>query len=95
MASKGRQIINLIVGNKVYRTTRKMAMGVIDLAKEKFKDEGVNALVAVEKDDMINLRKDVFEDSQQLEKEIVTWIMAGYECHYYMNKEKEKQNEGM
>lgn len=91
MALKGR-LVNVVVGKKAYQMTMKMAKTVIDMAKQKYKEEGVNAVVAVKQGDMINLCHDTFEDREALSKEVAKWIRAGYKCYYHMVDEKEEQD---
>lgn len=79
-------IIKLIVNNKVHLISEKMANGVISIAKDKYLAQNVNAIVAIKKDDMVVLKKDVYEDTAAFEKEIHNWEHGGYTCCYVKAK---------
>lgn len=83
------QIVKVIIGKKVWEVSRKMANSIIEMAKQKYKKEGVNAVVAVEKDDVISLLKDTFDNTDALVKAISNWERGGYRCYYSL-----KQNGG-
>lgn len=63
-----------------------MALNIVLLAKEKYKKENVNAIVAVEKGKIFTLQKDVFEDTDAFVKAIQNWERGGYKCHYTTKK---------
>lgn len=84
------KMVTLIIGNKAWKSTRKMADATIELGKKKYKEENVNAIVAVEKDNMISLLKDVFDTTESLVEEITKWQRGGYKCYYTMKKQEEK-----
>ena len=85
---KNGQIVTLIIGDKAHQCSRKMALSAIELAKDKFKKENMNAIVAVEKREMISLMKDVFETTEKLLEEVDSWERGGYKCHYVQVKGK-------
>ena len=76
----------MVIGNKVWEVTNKMASSVIELAKQKYAKENVNAIVAVEKDNTVSLQKDVFEDTDAFVKAITNWQSGGYKCYYNTKK---------
>ena len=82
------KLVNMVVGDKLYECSRKMAMATIELAKQKYKKENVNAIVAVEKDGMITLLKDVHEETDSLIEEVTKWTKGKYKVHYVTTKQK-------
>ena len=80
------RIVKMVIGNKVWEVTNKMASSVIELAKQKYAKENVNAIVAVEKDNTVSLQKDVFEDTDAFVKAVESWERGGYKCYYNTKK---------
>ena len=80
------RIVKMVIGNKVWEVTNKMANSVIELAKQKYAKENVNAIVAVEKDNTVSLQKDVFEDTDAFVKAVANWERCGYKCYYNTKK---------
>ena len=79
-------LIKLIVDKKCYAVSEKMAMATIKLAKEKYKKENINAIVAVQKDDMIVMQKEVHEHRAAFEKAVKDWETSGYKVYYVRRK---------
>lgn len=67
--------------------TRKMASAVIELAKQKYKKENVNAIVAVEKSGIISMQKDV-HNGDSLVDAVANWMQGGYKVYYVKRGEK-------
>ena len=88
---KDGKMVTLVVDNAGYRCSRKMALATINLAKEKFEKEGVNAIVAVEKHGIVSLRKDVYEENEKFHKEIADWEKGGFKCYYVQVKGKKNE----
>ena len=84
--AKGDEMVTLIVGSKAYNCTRKMALATIELAKQKYLKEDVNAIVAVEKDGIISLQKDVYTNRFEMVNEVSVWNKGGYQVHYTVKK---------
>ena len=76
----------MVVGDKVWEVSRKMANVTIEIAKQKYRKENVNAIVAVEKDNIISLQKDVFDSTDALVKAVTNWERGGYKCYYETKK---------
>lgn len=74
------KLVSMVVGKKVWQVSYKMALGTINLAKEKY--QGQSAIVAVEKDDTVVLQKDVFDNTEEFIKAIEGWTKGGYKCYY-------------
>lgn len=83
-------LFKLIVDKKCYAVSEKMAMATIKLAKEKYKKENINAIVAVQKDDMIVMQKDVFDKTDAFVKAVANWERGGYKCYYTTKKDEVK-----
>ena len=82
------RILTVVIGTKAYNMTRKMALSVIDLAKQKYEKENVNAIVAVEKDGIIAMQKDVHKEDTMIDA-VANWTKGGYKV-YYTTKREEK-----
>ena len=80
------EVVRMIAGHKVWDVTRKMAKATIELAKQKYMKENVNAIVAVEKDGIISLQKDVYEETDAFVKAIQNWERGGYKCYFTTKK---------
>ena len=83
---KQNEIVKMVVGNKVWEVSRKMANATIELAKQKYMKENVNAIVAVEKDGIISMQKDVFDKTDAFVKAVANWEHGGYKCYYISKK---------
>lgn len=86
MAGKDSDIIKMIVGKKVWQISRKMVKAVISMAKQKYSEMNVNAIMAVEKDNIVSLQKDVYEDTDAFVKAVANWERGGYKCYYTTKK---------
>ena len=85
-------MVNLIVGNKAYIISEKMSNATISLALNNYSRQNINAIVALKKDNMVVLKKHVYDDEESLDKAVKEWEHGGYECYY--NKAKVKVNGG-
>lgn len=86
MKKSNSDIVHMVVGKKVWQITRKMVNETIKLAKEKYRKENVNAIVAVEKKNVYTLLKDVYTDNEEFIKAISNWEHGGYTCYYIAKK---------
>ena len=83
---KQNEIVKMVIGDKVWEVSRKMVNATIELAKQKYMKENVNAIVAVEKDGIIAMQKDVFDKTDAFVKEIQNWERGGYKCYFTTKK---------
>lgn len=83
---KQNEIVRMVVGTKVWEVSRKMVNATIELAKQKYMKENVNAIVAVEKDGIIAMQKDVFDKTDAFVKAIQNWERGGYKCYFTTKK---------
>lgn len=83
---KQNEIVRMVIGNKVWEVSRKMVNATIEMAKQKYMKENVNAIVAVEKDGIIALQKDVFDNTDSFVKAVTNWERGGYKCYYISKK---------
>lgn len=81
------KLVRMIVGTKLWQCSRRMAMNTIELAKQKYKEENVNAIVAVEKNGTITLLKDVHKDTDSLIEEVTKWTKGKYKVYYVTTKQ--------
>ena len=79
-------MIKLIIGEKVWEVSSKMAKVIVGIAKENYIKENVNAIVAVEKDGIITMQKDVFDNTDAFVKAVTNWERGGYKCYYTSKK---------
>ena len=79
-------MIKLIIGEKVWEVSSKMAKVIVGIAKENYIKENVNAIVAVEKDGIKNMQKDVFDNTDAFVKAVTNWERGGYKCYYTSKK---------
>lgn len=75
-------MVKMIVGNKTYITSEKMSNATISLALNSYSHQNINAIVALKKDDVVVLRKDVYDDEESLDKAVKEWEHDGYKCYY-------------
>lgn len=80
------KLVTLVVGSKAYNCTRKMAKATIELAKQNYEKQNVNAIVAVEKDGIISLQKDVYDSAEEMLDAVVTWTKGKYSVYYVTKK---------
>ena len=80
------KIVRVIIDKKVWEVSRKMANATIEIAKQKYMKENVNAIVAVEKDGTIAMQKDVFDKTDAFVKAIQNWERSGYKCYFTTKK---------
>ena len=83
---KVKKVVRVIIGKKVWEVSRKMANATIEIAKQKYMKENVNAIVAVEKDGTISMQKDVFDKTDAFVKAIQNWERSGYKCYFTTKK---------
>ena len=82
MVNAKNELVRVIIGHKVWEVSMRMAHQIIEVAKSKYKKENVNAIVAVEKDGIIEMQKDVFEDTEAFVEAVTNWERGGYKCYY-------------
>ena len=80
------KIVRVIIDKKVWEVSRKMANATIEIAKQKYMKENVNAIVAVEKEGTIAMQKDVFDKTDAFVKAIQNWERSGYKCYFTTKK---------
>lgn len=81
-----KKVVRVIIDKKVWEVSRKMANATIEIAKQKYMKENVNAIVAVEKDGTISMQKDVFDKTDAFVKAIQNWERCGYKCYFTTKK---------
>ena len=79
-------MIKLIIGEKVWEVSSKMAKVIVGIARENYIKENVNAIVAVEKDGIITMQKDVFDNTDAFVKAVTNWERGGYKCYFTTKK---------
>lgn len=83
---KVEKVVRVIIGKNVWEVSRKMANATIEIAKQKYMKENVNAIVAVEKEGTIAMQKDVFDKTDAFVKAIQNWERSGYKCYFTTKK---------
>lgn len=69
--------MKVIVGESVYETNRKGLRGILKVAKEQVPF----GIYAIEKDEICELRKDKFENKEDLKKEVVEFKGKGFKVY--------------
>lgn len=73
-----RKILKVIIGNHVYDMTRKQSDGVLKVASEQIPF----GIYAVEKDGIIELKKEKCKSKAKLETLIRMFEFKGFQVHY-------------
>ena len=80
------KLVRMIIGTKLWHCSRRMAMSAVELGKQKYKKENVNAIVAVEKNGTITLLNDVHETAEEMLEEVTKWVNGKYNVYYVTKK---------
>lgn len=70
--------MKVIVNESVYEMGRKEYRGVLKVASQQI----TCGIYAVEKDGICELRKDTFDDKEELKKTIAEYEVKGFKAHY-------------
>lgn len=70
--------MNVIIGKSVYEMNRKQLRGVLEAASSLIPF----GIYAVQKDDMCELRKDEFENAEELKKAVGVYKENGFKVYY-------------
>lgn len=70
--------MRVLVGENIYETNRKGLRGILKVASKQVP----LGIYAVEKDDYCELRKDKFENKEELEKAIAEYTRKGFKVRY-------------
>ena len=73
-----RQITKVIIGKSVYEMNRKQLRGVLEAASSLIPF----GIYAVQKDDMCELRKDKFDNAEELKKAVGAYKEKGFKVYY-------------
>lgn len=71
----------IIVNGHSYKGDEQYAKNCLNLAKEKFKKEKANAIYAVEKDNIIEMKKETFNAPSTLGKAILNYTKQGFKVY--------------
>ena len=70
--------MKVIIGRSVYKMNRKQLRGVLEAASSLIPF----GIYAVQKDDMCELRKDKFDNAEELKKAVVAYKEKGFKVYY-------------
>ena len=70
----------LVIGDKAYQASQKYINGVIELGVKK--NEKQNVIIALQKDGIVMLRKDIFKEKETLMQAVGNYIKDGYKVTY-------------
>lgn len=73
----------LLINDHSYSCDRKQTRETIKVIKQRYKKN--NVIVALEKDGIMECRKDEYEDPKTLLHDVQKWIALGYKVHYCKN----------
>ena len=82
------RLVNVIVGDKAWNVSSKIANEMINMAKKKL--SGNNAIVAVEHENTIIMLKYVYETEKELAKAKATWEGRGCKCYFTIKSKSKK-----
>lgn len=71
----------IIVNGHTYKGDEQYAKNCLNLAKEKFKKEKANAIYAVERDGIIEMKRDTFLSSALLSEASKQYTQQGYKVY--------------
>lgn len=75
----------LVIGDKAYQASQKYINGVIELGVKK--NEKQNVIIALQKDGIVMLKKDVFKKKETLMEAVAKYIQEGYKVTYTKSDE--------
>ena len=70
--------MKVIIGRSVYKMNRKQLRGVLEAASSLIPF----GIYAVQKDDVCELRKDKFDNAEELKKAVVAYKEKGFKVYY-------------
>ena len=70
--------MKVIIGKSVYEMNRKQLRGVLEAASSLIQF----GIYAVQKDDVCELRKDKFDNAEELKKAVVAYKEKGFKVYY-------------
>lgn len=71
-----------MIENKVYMLDTATINAILNLAKEKYRKLGKHAIVGVEKDGVLDMKREVFRDLGALLGKKKTYSDEGFKVHY-------------
>lgn len=71
----------IIVNGHSYKGDEQYAKNCLNLAKEKFKKEKANAIYAVEKDNIIEMKKEIFTSGTLLSEASKQYTQQGFKVY--------------
>lgn len=71
------KIMKVIVNNHLYKMNKEEVKGLLEIARENIKD----GIIAIEKDGLIEMRKDTFESNSKLKNMIKEYKDLGYKVY--------------
>lgn len=71
----------IIVNGNAYKGDEQCVKNCLNLAKEKFKKEKANAIYAVEKDGIIEMKRDTFLSDALLSEESLQYTQQGFKVY--------------
>lgn len=71
----------IIVNGNAYQVDERYVKNCLNLAKEKFKKEKANVIYAVEKDNIIEMKKETLNAPSTLDKAILNYTQQGFKVY--------------
>ncbi len=69
------------INGNVYEGDRQYADAILKVAKEKYKKERSNAIYGVEKNDMLEMKRETFLSSKLMNEKISEYRKAGFKVY--------------
>lgn len=75
-------LVLLSINNNIYKLNKKAALSAIKIIEEETQKNNTNMLIALEKNNVIEMRKDVYESIHDLHDKISEWTNLGFKVYY-------------
>lgn len=80
--------MKIIIGENVYNGNRGYIDSCLNIAKDKYTREKVNAIYALEKDDMYHMMRQTYSTNMCLKDAVKEYEEIGFKCHYVEHLKK-------
>ena len=77
---KGNGLLALVIEKKAYEVSQKYVDAVIEIGVKKHAKQ--NAIIALQKNNVVMLRKDIYDKPEDMQKVIDSWRKDGYKVIY-------------
>lgn len=75
-------IVTVSLNNNIYTMPKKIILSMIKSIKEEIKERNINMIIALEKGNIIEMRKDTYASIHDLHDKISEWANLGFKVYY-------------